>query len=130
MLVFDVPRKVGVPYYGTIFGSGNVNVSGNEYNTNIVVNMTPNRNSNFTFVLTNTTSAADYPFLTFSNKREEPIKEEVHISEIDSFVMQNNMLLRKKTANPIQNVLDLSITASITPESEINIVMNEITGGK
>lgn len=130
VLVFDVPRKVGVPYYGTIFGSGNVNVSGNEYNTNIVVNMTPNRNSNFTFVLTNTTSAADYPFLTFSNKREEPIKEEVHISEIDSFVMQNNMLLRKKTANPIQNVLDLSITASITPESEINIVMNEITGDK
>jgi hypothetical protein len=92
--------------------------------------MTPNRNSNFTFVLTNTTSAADYPFLTFSNKREEPIKEEVHISEIDSFVMQNNMLLGKKTANPIQNVLDLSITASITPESEINIVMNEITGDK
>lgn len=130
MLVFDVQRTVGIPYYGTIFGSGNVKVSGNDYNTNIAVNMTPNRNSNFTFVLTNTTSAADYPFLTFSNKREETIKEEVHISEIDSFVMHNNMLLKKKTINPIQNILDLTITADITPESEINIVMNEITGDK
>ena len=131
ILAFDLPRTVGIPYYGTIFGSGNVNVSGNDYNTHIAVNMTPTRNSNFTFTLTNTTSAEDFPFLTFSNKREAPIKEEVYISEIDSFVMINNMLMEKKrVASSIQNILDITITANINPDSEINIVMNEITGDK
>ncbi|MBO7318374.1 MAG: hypothetical protein J6U43_06625, partial [Bacteroidales bacterium] len=131
VLVFDVPRTVGIPYYGTIFGSGNVNVSGNDFNTNIAVNMTPTRNSNFTFVLSNTTNAVDYPFLTFSNKRENVVKQDTYISEIDSFVMNNNMLMeRKKVTSSIQNILDLSITADINPDSEINIVMNEITGDK
>lgn len=93
--------------------------------------MTPARNSTFSFVLTNTTSATDYQFLTFSNKRETPVKEEVVISEIDSLVMHNNMLMEKrKKVTPIQNVMDLSITANINPDSEINIVMNEITGDK
>lgn len=130
MLVFDVQRTVGVPYYGTIFGSGNVKVSGNDYNTNVTVNMTPYRNSNFTFVLTNTTNAADYPFLTFSNKRETQPKKDIYISEIDSFIMHSNTLLKKKSINSIQNILNVSITANITPESEINIIMNEITGDK
>ncbi len=131
VLAFNVPRTIGIPYYGTIFGSGNVNVSGNDYNTHIAVNMTPSRNSNFTFVLSNTTSAEDYPFLTFSNKREEAPKEEVYISEIDSFVRNNNMLMeKKKTVSNIQNILNVSITADINPDSEINIVMNEITGDK
>ncbi len=131
VLVFDVAKTTGVPYYGTIYGSGNVKVVGNEYNTNIGVNMTPARNSTFSFVLTNTTSATDYQFLTFSNKREMPVKEEVVISEIDSLVMHNNMLMEKrKKVTPIQNVMDLSITANINPDSEINIVMNEITGDK
>ena len=131
MFVFDVPRTTGIPYYGTIFGSGDVRVIGNDYNTNIAVNMTPNRNSNFTFVLTNTTSAVDYPFLSFSNKRETPIAPPKHISEIDSFVMQNNLLMeRKKIVNPIQNILNLTISADIKPDSEINIVMNEMTGDK
>ena len=131
ILAFNVPRTVGIPYYGTIFGSGNVNVSGNDYNTHIAVNMTPSRNSNFTFVLTNTTSAVDYPFLTFSNKREEVRKEDVYISEIDSFVMNNNLRMeKKKIISNIQNILDVTITADINPDSEINIVMNEVTGDK
>ncbi|MBQ2980225.1 MAG: translocation/assembly module TamB domain-containing protein [Bacteroidaceae bacterium] len=132
MLVFDVPRTNAIPYYGTIFGSGNVSVKGNDYNTNINVDMTSNRNSNFTFALTNTTNAVDYPFLTFSNKREQDtIIVDTHISEIDSFVMHNNMLMEKKKQLPtIQNVLNLSLNANITPDAEITLLMNEMTGDK
>ena len=132
VLVFDVPRTTGAMYYGKIFGTGNVNIHGNDYDTFINVNMVPNRNSKFTFALTNTTSAIDYQFLTFSNKEAEKIaSQNVHISEIDSFVIQNNLLKERKIIAPtIVNVLHLTITADITPESEITILMNEMTGDK
>lgn len=132
ILVFDVPRTTGAMYYGKIFGTGDVSIQGNDYDTYISVNMTPNRNSKFTFALTNTTSAVDYPFLTFSNKTAEKEKStEVHYSEIDSFVIHNNMLMKnRREVSSILNTMHLTITADITPEAEITILMNEMTGDK
>lgn len=133
ILAFDVNSTPGAMYYGTIFGSGDVSIKGNEAYTNIDVNMTTSPNSKFTFALTNTTSAMDYPFLSFTNKEEEALRKEREalITEIDSFVMHNNMLMERKIIRPMPtNTLNVSIVGHITPESEITILMNEITGDK
>lgn len=131
MHVFNVPHTPGAMFYGNIFGSGNVSVKGNDYRTDIDVNMTANRNSEFTYALTTTMSAIDYPFLSFTNKREKvkPVENVSTISKSDSAVIANNMILLKanKPQMPL-NTLYLNIEANITPDIDITLVMNEMTG--
>lgn len=133
IMAFDVRHTPSIPYFGTIYGWGDVSIKGNEAYTNIDVNMTAGAGSTFTFALTNSTNAVDYPFLSFTNKEEEnkKLQKEKERSEIESFVIQNNMLMeKKKLPPPITNILSVNIVGNITPESEITILMNEITGDK
>lgn len=130
MHVFNVPHTPGAMFYGNIFGSGDVAIKGNDYRTDIAVKMTTDRNSVFTYALTNTMSAMDYPFLSFTNKREpkKPVVESA-ISQIDSTVIVNNMIVlkAKKPTVPL-NTLYLTLEANITPAADITLVMNEMTG--
>lgn len=128
--VFNVPHTPGAMFYGNIYGSGDVSIKGNDYRTDIDVKMTTDRNSAFTYALTNTLSAIDYPFLSFTNKRE-PKEEPVIsiISQRDSAVIRNNniMLKAQKPQIPL-NTLYLTLEANITPVADITLVMNEMTG--
>lgn len=133
MHVFNVPHTPGAMFYGSVFGSGNVSVKGNDYRTDIAVNMTTNDNSDFTYALTNTMSAVDYPFLSFTNKREyvKPVETVSAISKRDSAVIANNMILIKANKPQIPlNTLYLNIEGNITPDVDITLVMNEMTGDK
>ena len=132
LLVFNIPNSPGAMYYGTIFGSGHAKIQGDDYHTNIEANMNTDKGSKFTFAITNTTSAIDYQFLTFSNKREikHPIVEKT-ISKEDSLVALNNQLM-ELNIRPLlpPPPLSVSVIADITPEADVTIVMNEISGDK
>lgn len=131
MQVFNIPRTPGAMFYGNVFGSGDVAIKGNDYRTDISVNMTTDRNSEFTYALTNTMSAVDYPFLSFTNKREpqKPVETASGISQTDSTVIVNNMIVLKANKPQVPlNTLYLNIEANITPVADITLVMNEMTG--
>ncbi len=130
ILLFDVPRTTGMMYYGTIYGTGQAIISGDDYNTNVAVNMTTDPGSNFTFAIASTGNAVDYPFLTFTNRREKKEQEVLsNSSKLDSIVIENNNIVKKNIVQEKQPaVLNLSLVANITPSANINIVMNEMTG--
>lgn len=130
LLVFNIPRTPGAMYYGTIFGSGNAKIKGNDFHTDIEANMHTDKESVFTFAITNTTSAIDYQFLTFSNNRE--IKPNIitrNITKEDSLVALNNSLMEQKVKPQLPPPpLSVSVIANITPDAEIVLMMNEMTG--
>lgn len=72
--MFNIPHTPGASFYGTVYGSGGVAIKGDDFRTDIGVNMLTEDDSEFTFVLTSTANAADYSFLTFTDSSAEAIK--------------------------------------------------------
>lgn len=133
LLVFNIPHTPGASFYGTVYGSGGVAIKGDDFRTDIGVNMLTEDDSEFTFVLTSTANAADYSFLTFTDSSAEAIKNRKHHVDaaIDSTVLRNNMMMEEHTAIPKpKNVLYLTIQADITPQADITLVMDEVLGDK
>ncbi len=132
LLVFNIPNTPGSVYYGTIYGTGRAAIKGDDLRTDIDVNMMTDEGSNFTFVLTNTTNAADYQFLTFSNSSAtRSLAADSVRADADSVVMRNNLLVERQVDAPeSKNVLFVNLQADITPQAEISLVMDEVTGDK
>lgn len=132
LLVFNIPNSPGSVYYGTIYGTGRAAIKGDDLRTDIDVNMVTDNGSKFTFVLTNTTNAVDYQFLTFSNMRaEKSLVSDSVVIETDSSVIRNNRLMEQQVAAPeSKNVMFINLQADITPQAEITLVMDEVTGDK
>lgn len=132
LLVFNIPPTPGASFYGTVYGTGGVAIKGDDFHTDISVNMLTEDNSEFAFVLTNTANAADYSFLTFTDSSAEAAKSRRQVvAEVDSTVIRNNMMMEKHTAAPKpKNVLYLTVQADITPQADITLVMDEVLGDK
>lgn len=130
LLVFNIPRTPNAMYYGTIYGSGNAKIKGDDYHTNVEANMRTDKESKFTFAITNSTSAIDYQFLTFSNNREvKHTTTKQYKSSVDSLVLSNNLLMEQNINQQLPPPpLSISVIANITPDAEITLVMNEMTG--
>ena len=132
LMVFNILNTPGAVYYGTIYGTGRAAIKGDDLRTDIDVNMITDDDSKFTFVLTNTTDAVDYQFLTFSNSQavKSLAADSIYV-ETDSTVIRNNLLMEQQVEAPeSKNVLFLNLQADITPQAEITLVMDEIMGDK
>ena len=58
MLLMNTKESVDFPFYGTVYGTGNASIAGNAAEgVNIDVAMTTNRNTNFTYIKDNVTTA-------------------------------------------------------------------------
>ena len=132
LLVFNMPPTSGASFYGKVFGTGGVAIKGDDFRTDINVNMLTENDSEFTFVLTNTANAADYSFLTFTDSTAEAAKaRRPVVTEVDSTVLRNNMMMEEHVAAPKpKNVLFLTVQADITPQADIVLVMDEVLGDK
>ena len=132
LLVFNMPPTSGASFYGKVFGTGGVAIKGDDFRTDINVNMLTENDSEFTFVLTNTANAADYSFLTFTDSTAEAAKVRRQVvTEVDSTVLRNNMMMEEHVAAPKpKNVLFLTVQADITPQADIVLVMDEVLGDK
>ena len=132
LLVFNMPPTSGASFYGKVFGTGGVAIKGDDFRTDINVNMLTENDSEFTFVLTNTANAADYSFLTFTDSTAEAAKARRQVvTEVDSTVLRNNMMMEEHVAAPKpKNVLFLTVQADITPQADIVLVMDEVLGDK
>ena len=124
MLVFDVTELINPDYYGTVFGSGTASITGDMARTNIDVNMRTDDNSKFTFVLTGSETASDYPFITFVNKAQEMRRQEGANPTGQPLPTPN-----PKPENPANtHVINVNLQIDATPEATMQIVMDPVTG--
>lgn len=70
MLVFDATRKLNPLIYGTVFGSGTASIKGNDKLINFDINMRNDPKTTVTLDFMNNTTAADYDFITFVDKKK------------------------------------------------------------
>lgn len=126
LLVYDINEQLNPDWYGTIFASGSGLVRGWPGVVMISVDMATDRNSAFTFVLSDTEAAGEYNFLTFSDVRKE--RQQSEADTIPDFLKA----YRNKGSLPESNptVVDMDLRMSVTPAALLTIVMDPVAGDK
>lgn len=127
-LSYDVPEKMNPDWFGTVYGDGSASVSGKPGIVNIDVNMTTCPGSTFTFVLNDRLVAEQYSFITF-NDATEYSSEEILLSQDDTPELIHEIRRRLNSGNSDSGsnyIMD--IRADITPQAQINLVMDPIGG--
>ena len=127
-LSYDVTEKLNPDWYGTVFGNGSASVSGKPGVINISVNMTTCPGSTFTFVLSDRLDAEQFSFITFNDVTEYS-SEEILLTRDDTpeLVQEIRKRLAAGSADEASNYI-MDIRADITPQAQINLVMDPIGG--
>lgn len=125
LLCYNTDEHINPVWYGRIFGSGSGTVTGHPGVVSIAMNMTTGSNSLFTFVLDDTETAEDYPFLTFTDRRKE-MRELAKPDTTPDIVAMFRRKLQQQVDNP--SAFNLDIHATVTPAARLIIVMDP-TGG-
>lgn len=130
LLVYDTDATMNPVWYGRIIGSGGGQIIGRPGYVGILADMTTDRGSNFSFVLTDSEEALDYKFLTFTDKRKESKIQEkkVALDEPDEIVAAFNKKVAQDVAG--ESVFDMDIRATITPAASLTLVMDPVAGDR
>lgn len=75
LLCYDQKEADELPFYGTIYGSGNTNIRGKAGQVNINLHFTPEDNTEFAYIAGKTNTITENQFITFNDKtprREQP----------------------------------------------------------
>lgn len=127
MLCYNTNSTMNPDWYGTLYGKGGAVVRGFPGLVSISVDMTAVGNSSFTFVLNDTQAAADYKFLTFSDRR----KEEAERLQTDSVADIISAFRKKiKADNSIPSKFQMDIRGTVTPSTLMTLVMDPVAGDK
>lgn len=121
MLVFDTKESPDLPFYGTIYGTGNVLIHGGSSGLNVDVAMSTNRNTNFVYMTGMTSSAANNQFITFVDKTP---KREIR----DSLSLSNELTPNMKEENDTPMDIRLNIQVDATPDATIKFVLDPVAG--
>ena len=126
LLCYDTNSQINPDWYGTIYASGKGVLRGRPGIVAMEMDMVTEPKSDFTFVLSETQTALDYNFLTFSDRRKEQMMETIDIEE--SFEEKFRKKQAEQITTPTNFVMDLRVTA--TPQAKMNLIMDPNAGDK
>ena len=121
LLVFDASRKQNPLIFGTVFGTGTASIRGNKQLINFDVNMRNDPRTAIKLDFINNSSAAEYDFITFIDKKK--LKEMAETQPADS--IRPILFQEEERAEMRMNLL-----LDITPDADIELIMDPIAGDK
>ena len=124
LLCFDTNRKKHSNFYGRVFASGNGTLQGNPQYVSLMLDLTTSSSSQFTFALNDVKTAEEYSFLSFNDKTP---KEEIELTEDLIFESKLKENARKKYEEQ-GSLFKLDLRCSLTPDIQINLLMDRKTG--
>src|SRR3712207_4580595 len=82
-----------MPFYGTIYGTGNAMLTGNAaQGLDVNVAMTTDRNTSFTYINGNVASAANSQFIKFVDKTpRRVVRDSVQIDDYDDLLLKRQL---------------------------------------
>lgn len=135
LLCYNTDSRINPDWYGKIYGNGGGTITGRPGYVGIMVDMSVGAKSQFTFVLNETEAAADYGFLTFSDKRREAeLREHERLSELSNDTVPDFVRNFKKRQQEMKqerpSVFALDLRATVNPDAEMVLVMDPVGGDK
>lgn len=122
MLVMNTKESPDYPFYGTIYGTGNATIAGNAQDgVNIDVAMTTNRNSIFTYIKDNVSTAVSNQFIRFVDKTpRRAVQDSVRLSDYE--------IAQEENEEEGDTDIRLNLLIDATPDATMKIVMDPIAG--
>ena len=124
MLIMNTKESPDMPFYGTIYGNGTATLSGSgPEGMNIDLALTTGRNSTFTYIKDNVTTAISNQFIKFVDKTPQR-------------TLQDPILLTDFELRPQEQQEDeggdtdirLNLQVDVTPDATMKIVMDPAAG--
>lgn len=124
MLVMNTTESLDFPFYGTVYGTGNVSIAGNiNDGVNIDVAMTTNPKTRFTYIKNSITSAVNNQFIRFVDKTPRRV---THHTTLSDYEMAQQEIKAEEENRDTDIRLNLLIDA--TPDATMSIIMDPIAG--
>ena len=126
MLVMNTKEITSMPFYGTVYGTGNAMLTGNAVQgLDVNVAMTTNRNTTFTYINGSVASAASNQFIKFVDKTPRRM-----LHDSIQFVSYYEEMQQKKQVVEEEHQTDirLNILVDATPDATMRIIMDPIAG--
>ena len=129
IMLYDTNSRMNPVWYGRIFGSGMGRIIGWPGKVSIIADMTTQDNSTFTFVLDEAKEAAQYNFLTFTDKAKARKELEAPRPDTpDEIVAAFRKKVEEQQGDP--STFEMDIRASLTPAAKLTLVMDPKAGDK
>ena len=127
MLLMDTRESVDFPFYGTVYATGNASIAGNAADgVNINVAMTTNRNTNFTYIKDNVTSAASNQFIRFVDKTpRRTLQDSVLLS---TYEIAQEEIKQEEQQREVDTDIRLNLIVDATPDATMRIIMDPVAG--
>ncbi|KAA6328859.1 hypothetical protein EZS27_022282, partial [termite gut metagenome] len=126
MLVMDLKEDTDLPFYGTVYGTGNVLLAGNLQGLNIDVAMTTMRGSNFSYRTKPTGAATSSSFIKFTDKTVQQDTEEKDADRNNNNEKNKPETMDKEEIPKPDTRLNIMVDA--TPEATIKLVLDPVSG--
>lgn len=126
MLVMNTKESTDMPFYGTVYGTGNALLTGNAIQgLDVNVAMTTNRNSIFTYINGSVASATSNQFIKFVDKTpRRTIQDSIQIISYYEQLQQKRQEAEEKQKTDIR----LNILVDATPDATMKIIMDPVAG--
>lgn len=126
MLVMNTKESTDIPFYGTVYGTGNAMLTGNAaQGLDINVAMTTNRNTTFTYINGSVASATNNQFIKFVDKTpRRTIQDSVQVASHYEQMQQKYQMKEEKQKTDIR----LNILVDATPDATMRIIMDPVGG--
>ncbi len=126
MLVMNTKESTDMPFYGTVYGTGNALLTGNAIQgLDVNVAMTTNRNSIFTYINGSVASATSNQFIKFVDKTpRRTIQDSIQIISYYEQLQQKHQEAEEEQKTDIR----LNILVDATPDATMKIIMDPVAG--
>ena len=126
MLVMNTKESTDMPFYGTVYGTGNALLTGNAIQgLDVNVAMTTNRNSIFTYINRSVASATSNQFIKFVDKTpRRTIQDSIQIISYYEQLQQKRQEAEEEQKTDIR----LNILVDATPDATMKIIMDPVAG--
>ncbi len=123
LLMYDTSEPDDMPFYGRVYTTGNILLTGGNNAMNINANLTTGQNTTFTYVTGVTTEAASNQFITFIDHTPKRIQDEVQTH----LYHHSNIQKKEEEEGPAMD-LRINMLIDTTPEATMKVIMDPITG--
>lgn len=120
LLAFDTNPTINKDWYGKIYANGGGSLRGVPGYISMLLDVSTAPGSDFTFVLSETQTASEYNFLTFSDKK----KEELVALEGEVSVEEQLYKSLPKPNESLPSIFSMDIRCSVTPGALLTLVMD------
>lgn len=122
LLCYDTKTFNGLPFYGSMYGTGTANITGGGNVLNVNVNMTTNNKSLLVYNAGSPNEITNRQFITFYDK--SPKREEDNI--IVKFNQEDNEEKEQEDDTPMDIRINMLVDA--TPDATLKVIMDPVAG--